>query len=152
MKAPVRLLQNVGSALPAAWIFAGVAVCSMLSGCIGNPFGSAQIDPRSPVAGEAAKALHSRGAFPKFADIPHRPSDVRPRAQYGAQAAQVEATRQTLEAATAPSTWTLTQTDSFEARAQQAAGPATPPGDPAMTAAFANALRKRATPPPPPKR
>jgi len=152
MKAPARLLHNTASPRATAGLFACAMAGALMAGCVGSPFREAKVDPQSPIADEATRALHAKGAYPRFRDIPAKPTDVRPKAQYGVAAAQIETVREQLEAATAPSTWTLTRTDSFAAAARQAAGPEIPAGDPAATAAFAEALRKRATPPPPPKR
>ena len=54
-----------------------------------------------------------------------------------------------------PNTWTLQggeTTNAFASQGRTAAGPELAPTDPAVTEAFARELRKRATPPPPPKR
>ena len=152
MKAPARLLQNLPRSRHVAGLLAAAGACALLSGCVGNPFDDARVDPKSPIAAEAQAAANTRRPFPRFTDIPPVPKDVRPRAQYGDEAAQVEATRDALFAATAPDTWTLNHSDSFADTARQAAGPEAAPNDPAATAAFAADLRKRATPPPPPKR
>ena len=151
MKAPVRLFANAPSGLSAARVLACTAACAVLAGCIGNPFDAAKVDPKSPIAKDVAAATRTERSYPSFTDIPPVPKDVRPKAQYGVQAAAVETTAAALDAATAPGTWTLQKSDTFANTARQAAGPDLPPVDPAVTEAFAKDLRKRATPPPPPK-
>jgi len=130
---------------------AAASGCMLLSACVGNPFEDAKVDPRSPVAGEVAKSVRPDAPYPTFAAIPPKPKDIRPRRQYGRAAEQVDQAAAQLERATAPSTWTLERTTDFAAAAQSAAGPQidTPPAG--ATEAYAAALRKRATPPPPAK-
>jgi hypothetical protein len=124
----------------------------VLSGCAGNPLQDAQVDPRSPIAAEVARAARANTRYPTFADIPKRPADVRPLSAYGRAADELESARGDLERATAPETWTLGDTEAFAARARREAGPEVPPPTRADTEAFAAELRKRATPPPPPQR
>jgi hypothetical protein len=143
--------MNAGYAPTAARLFACAGVSVLLAGCA-NPFASAKIDPQSPVVAEANAAAHPAGPFPRFTEIPPVPKDVRPKATYGAQATAILTTRDQLVAATDPNTWTLSNTAIFANTALSAAGPEQAPADPAATEAFARDLRKRATPPPPPKR
>lgn len=144
MKAPVRLFAFLGSC----------SVAATLSGCAGNVFAEAPVDPRSPVAADVARLAHADTAFPTFGSIPKMPDDVRPLAQFGVAVADAQAVRDQLDRETAPSTWSLTGTEAFAARAQIEAGPDAPPDaqDRKATEAFAAEIRKRATPPPPPKR
>jgi hypothetical protein len=148
MNALVRKMMTVGKSSTGC-LFLGVAsTAALLSGCAGFPIASVKVDPSSPVAGDVAKIASAQKSFPSFNDIPPAPTDVRPVRQYGERAAAVEAARDQLEAATAPSTWTLGNTQAFTAQARSQAGPdynATA----ADTEAFANTVRKRATPPPP---
>jgi hypothetical protein len=132
-------------------LLASAAACGLLCACVGNPFADAKVDPRSPIAGEVAKAVRPDAAYPTFAAIPPVPKDLRPRRQYGAAARQVDQAAAQVEQATADNIWSLSNTDTFAADAQRAAGPDQAAPQPADTEAFAAALRKRATPPPPAK-
>jgi len=151
---PVRSspFVNVRQSHRAARLVASVAACALLSACVANPFEDAKVDPRSPIAAEVAKSVRADAAFPTFRGIPAFPKDVRPHRQYGQQAAVIEREGQVLVAATADSTWTLTQSETFAGAVRDAAGPVLPPAQPADTTAFAKDLKARATPPPPPKR
>ena len=127
----------------------GVAgAAALLSGCVGDRIASVKVDPTSPVAPEVAKMARASTAYPSFSDIPPQPTDIRPPKVYGQRAKQLLAARDQLEAATAPNTWTLSNTQGFVSQTRSQAGPAYAP--PANTAeAFANTVRKRATQPPP---
>ena len=127
----------------------GAAACVALSGCVGNPFGDAQVDPNSPVAAEVARVANSNKPYPTFASIPAVPKDVRAPGQYGRDARAMTAARDDIEAKTAPETWQLTDTEGFAATARRDAGQEAAPTDTGATAAFANTQRQRATPPPP---
>lgn len=144
--------MNVRQSPLAAKLLVSAAACALLSACVGNPFEDAKVDPRSPIAAEVAKSVRADAAYPTFRGIPPVPKDVRPRKQYGLQAAQTELAAANLVAATADDTWTLNNTETFAAQARQDAGPELPPAQPADTAAFAKDLKARATPPPPPRR
>ena len=139
----------------AARLVACAGVCALTTGCVGNLLSETTIDPTSPIAGEAAKVAKTNAAFPKFSDIPAVPTDVRPPKAFGVAAAATVSTRDAIVRATEPNTWTLQggdTTNAFATQARTAAGPELKPADPAVTEAFARELRKRATPPPPPKR
>jgi hypothetical protein len=125
----------------------------MLSGCISNPFATAPVDPRSPIAAEVAKTARSDRPYPTFADVPPKPTDVRPLAAYGSAAQNDLNARTRLEQETAPGTWSLEATDAFAARAESAVGGAgsTATGANAGTEAFSREGQARATPPPSPK-
>ncbi|WP_374470459.1 hypothetical protein [Phenylobacterium sp.] len=124
---------------------------ALLSGCVGDVFSDAKVDPASPVAGEVAKLTRADGDYPSFREIPAPPKDVRPKRLYGQAADEIEQSRAALERDTAPSSWTLQNTDTFAAGARRAAGPDDAPAPARGTEAFAEELRQRATPPPPPK-
>jgi hypothetical protein len=128
----------------------------MTTACAGMGLSDTKIDPTSPVAADVGKMVKANAAFPKFSQIPPVPKDVRPPKAYGVAAAEVVKVRDELVAATEPNTWTLQSggdaTSAFAGQARTAAGPELAPTDPAVTEAFAKELRKRATPPPPPKR
>jgi hypothetical protein len=140
-----------------AWpakLAASAALCGLLGGCISNPFVDAQVDPRSPIAKEVAASVKPDAPYPSFAAIPPRPKDVRPVRQFGVAAAQVDTAAAQLAAETSDDKFSLQNTDTFAAEAQKAAGPEASPSQSqqaAETEAFAAALRKRATPPPPQK-
>jgi hypothetical protein len=127
----------------------GIAVvCALLTGaCVGNPFESAKIDPASPVAGEVARLARANSDFPSFSEIPPVPADVRPVRLYGQAAREARSARADLEQRTAPSSWTLQSTETFASGARAAAGAEEALGDPRATEAFAEDLRRRATPP-----
>ena len=129
--------------------FLTASAAGLLSGCIGNPFVDAKVDPTSPIAPDVARLTRQDARFPTFASIPKKPDDLRPVAQYGRTARQILAAGDALVAATAPSTWTLQGTDAFADKARQDAGPQLEPPKPGDAEAFARELRERATPPPP---
>lgn len=146
------LFVNIRRRQKAAKLLASVALWALLAACAGNPFEDAKVDSRSPVAKEVASSVRADASYPTFRGIPAAPKDVRPRRQYGQQAAAVERDAAALIAATADSAWTLTESESFAGSVRSAAGPQLPPAQPADTAAFAKDLKARATPPPPPRR
>lgn len=121
----------------------------IVAGCSSVPFTDAKIDPASPVAADVARMTRQDAKFPTFAGIPPKPKDLRPVAQYGADARQVMAAGDAVVAATAPSTWTLQGTEAFAERSREQAGPQIEPPKPGDAEAFARELRERATPPPP---
>jgi len=141
--------MTFGSGAAAARVAACVVV-SALAGCAANPFATAKIDPASPAAADVAKAADRKGPYPRFADIPPMPSDVRAPMAYGHAAAKIETARDELERATAPGTWALNDSLGFAASATARAGSDTAPGaqDTAASEALAKRLRDRATPPP----
>ena len=152
MNALDRKMMNAGEGSRAAR-FLGVAIASvLLAGCLGDQIASAKVDPASPIAAEVAKVATADKDFPNFNEIPPKPTNLRPVRIYGERARALEAARDEVDAATAPETWTLRETGAFESRARADAGPDL--GAPANTdtEAFANTIRKRATPPPPTKR
>lgn len=124
-------------------------VCVTLSGCVGNPFADAKVDPASPVAKDVTALTSAHAEFPKFASIPRKPDDLRPPARYGKEAASLELAAAQLIRDTAPETWTLQATDAFADTARRDAGPELAPPTAGDAEAFARSLRERATPPPP---
>lgn len=143
------LFVNARASPLAAKLVVGAAGCALLSACVGNPFEDAKVDPRSPIAAEVAKSVRPHAAYPTFASIPPAPKNVRPHAQYGQAAGRVEKDAANLIAETGDSSWSITNTDAFAAKAQADAGPVLPPVSPADTEAFARDQKARATPPPP---
>ena len=152
MNAPRRLFVNARAARKAAIVSFCAGGAGLLAGCVGNPFAEAQVDPASPVAAEVARVAKADAPFPSFADIPKVPTDVRPLRQYGMAADELERARTQIEQATAPQTWTLENTEGFASQARRAAGPELAAPNQADSEAYANELRRRATPPPPPVR
>ena len=152
MKPPGRLFVNVVRSSADARV--GLLGCAALlvSACVGNPFEDAQVDPRSPIAAEVTRVARANTDFPSFSEIPATPSDVRPMRMFRDAVRETEQVRAQIERETAPSTWTLQNTEGFAAAARRDAGPDIPPADPRDTEAYAAELRRRATPPPPPKR
>jgi hypothetical protein len=152
MYASAGLFSSRRDARPVAKLLASLTLCALTSACAGNPFQDTKVDPASPVAAEVAKAGRTNQAYPSFASIPAAPKDMRPARQYGREAEAVVGERTDLERKTAPETWSLNGTDDFAAKARVDAGQEAAPENAGQTAAFANTQRKRATPPPPPKR
>jgi hypothetical protein len=124
-----------------------VACAAIAGGCAGNPFDSAKIDPTSPVAGEVSRLARANSDFPSFSEIPPVPADVRPVRLYGRAAQKAREARTELEQSTAPSSWTLQSTEAFASGARSAAGAEPAPVTSGATEAFAEDLRRRATPP-----
>lgn len=125
----------------------------LLSGCATSPFGTAQVDPASPVAADVARMARATSDYPSFSEIPPLPADQRPLREFGRAADQLEMASAKLERETAPGTWTLTGTERFVSRAQAEVAPG---GDSeasttAASEAFARQIRERATPPPLPR-
>lgn len=146
MNAPRLIFPLPAKGAATLVILAGSA---LLSGCIGNPFKDAKVDPASPVAADVARLTRQAGGFPAFTDIPAAPKNERPVAQYGRDAGTIAAAGDELVRATAPETWTLKNTEAFAETARKQAGPQIEPPKPGDAEAFAKALRERATPPPP---
>jgi hypothetical protein len=143
LRQPLAILLRAG-------LLAGA--CGVVSGCIGDPFREAKVDPSSPVAPDVARMTSARARFPSFRDIPAASKDGRPLRLYGQAAKQLQLAAADLEQATAPSTWTLQGTEGFAEGARREVGPELPPVSPGATEAEVKALRERATPPPRPRR
>jgi hypothetical protein len=134
---------------------AGALMGLGLTACApGNLLSTGPVDPRSPLAGDVAALAHQNKTFPTFGSIPPEPKDVRARRAWGQSALQIEAAGHRLERETADNTWTLTGTEAFAGAALRQVGPAIsgPESTTAATEAYVRDMRKRATPPPPPKR
>ncbi len=151
MYAFARPFVNAQKSVAVARLAGCVLAGGMATACVGNPFSDVHVDPRSPIAGEVVKTARLNTDYPTFSEIPPVPKDIRPARLYGVQAAAADREREALERATAPDTWTLQATETFAGQVRQAAGPEAPV-TPMQSEAFAQELRKRATPPPPPKR
>jgi hypothetical protein len=101
----------------------------------------------------ACASSKSDGGYPTFASIPAAPTDVRAPAAWRNSVAGVSAAGAKLNAETAPSTFSLNNTEAFAEsmrRKLDAGGP--PVTDPAVSRAeadaFSRSIRARATPPP----
>jgi hypothetical protein len=143
---------KVGGSLRAARFLGGAAAAALLAamqaGCVGD-IASVKADPRSPVAADVARLATADKDYPRFRDIPVKPADAPPPELIADRARALEAERDQLDRATAPNTWTLSNTNAFAAKARTDAGPDL--GAPASsdTEGFAATARERATPPPP---
>lgn len=153
----VRREQIIRVPHAAAWtqaarLAAAAGAFALLGACASvNPFASAPIDPASAVAGDVARIGEVRRPFPKFSDVPSMPSDVRPLAQWGQAAEELRQAGARLEAETAPETWSLEASEAFSSRAAAVLDANGQGTGLTGTEAFAQRLRERATPPPPPR-
>ncbi len=131
----------------------GLTACATLAEL--EPGASARIDPRSAAAAQVEEALKHPGPRPTFAGIPDIPDDVRNSAAWRAAIEDQEAEGVYTRRNGAEDTWSLTATEAFEAQARAEANPlglhAPTDAEMAESAAYAAALRKRATPPPSPR-
>jgi hypothetical protein len=152
MNAHDRKTMNAGQSRTAARILGVAGAAALLAGCMGDAIANTKVDPASPIAPEVAKLATSDRDFPDFREIPPKPADLRPVRIYGERARALETARNEIDAATAPNTWTLQGTGDFASHARAAAGPDLGAPTNTGTEAFVNAVRKRATPPPPTKR
>lgn len=135
------------------------AASASLAACVTvpavEPYADAAVDPNSPAAGAIQAQAAAPGAFPTFEGIPETPTDVRGDDGWRMAVGEVEGDRMALLDATAPSTWSLTDSEGFAARMQAIIG--FDPGDvpsaaqAAETEAWAARMRARATPPPRPR-
>jgi hypothetical protein len=138
---------------------AGMAMgfAGLVSGCASMPkfhgyAEEAPVDISSPVANDVKAAMAHPGPYPKFADIPKLPRDVRPAAAWNRAVEATEADKAELERATAEIAARPVDTESFAqaARSQVVVPPADVPTAKtnAETAAYAKALRDRVKAPP----
>jgi hypothetical protein len=138
-------------------LFRGAALVGLLAGltaCISSPFAPPPADPNSPVAAAANAAAKDskQAATPRFIDIPAIPTDVRTPVEFKKAVGAEKVAADKLKRDTAPSTWTLSDTEGYATKARKIgkAPPADIPtdADRAATEAFAKAARDRATAPP----
>jgi hypothetical protein len=148
MNAPHRIFVNRPRISAVARLVCGLSAAALLSGCVGDEIASAKIDPSSPIAAEVKKLATQDKDYPSFNEIPPKPTDLLPPKVYGERAAALTVAGHELDAAAAPQTWTLNNTETFVARARGSAGPDFSTPAPTDTEAFASSARKRATPPP----
>lgn len=127
-----------------------MGAAAMLGACVSNPMANAPVDPASPVAKEVTAIANTERAYPRFSQIPKKPTDERPVRAWASATAEVQGVGKELARQTAPETWSLQNTESFAAQAQAAVGDE-PVSERAGgdTETFAREQRERATPPPP---
>ena len=103
--------------------------------------------PASPA--EMLARARLGGPFPNFCSIPPVPKDIPTAAAYKSQVVDVRLDGRLLERQTAPSTFSLGDTDAFSAAVRGEAAPPPPitTPDEGDTAAFVKAMRAKATPP-----
>jgi hypothetical protein len=139
----------VGAFAACGWALAGCDLPGRVAG-VGVP-----VDPSSPIAQDVIRASRTPGPYPKFADIPKVPTDVRPTSEWRADIKDMQQRQSTLQAEVAalpPLPSQTTEAFAGQKRAQISGAPASAaPADKQQTEAEARALRKRATPPPPPR-
>lgn len=129
-----------------------------LAACVSipnEPYANAAVDQDSSASAQIAAQAAQNAPFPTFGSIPQAPGDVRSVEGWNIAVQGTEAERARLLAETAPGTFSLTNTEGFIAamRGELAYDPAdVPPADQAaISAAWANKMRDRATPPPRPR-
>lgn len=134
---------------------AGLALSACASTTLTEPGAGVPVDPASPAAAAVAAAAAQPGEWPTFASIPEIPADLRTPGEWRAAVEDQETEGLNTARAAAEETWSLTATEAFAAdlRARANALDVRPPTDAeiAESEAYARALRKRATPPPPPR-
>ncbi|HYD46195.1 MAG TPA: hypothetical protein VEA79_13100 [Phenylobacterium sp.] len=136
--------MNVFRQAATATGFLALGACASVTG------GPAPIDPASPAAAQMQALLDKPAEQPKFVDIPPLPTDVRAPEAFADARSALEREGEALALATAPNTWSLEGTESFAARARADSSDGVAPSeqDRRATDAFADELRRRATPPP----
>jgi hypothetical protein len=148
----LRIWRTSGRLLFSA---AGLFVLGACASTRNEPYANAPVDGNSSAATQVAAAAAQNAPFPTFADIPQAPGDVRSVEGWNIAVNGTEAERARLLAETAPSTFSLANTEGFIAaeRAAIAYDPADVPSadQAAETAAWAKRMRERATPPPRPR-
>jgi hypothetical protein len=135
-------------------LFRGVALVGLLTGLSACVFTPPPVDPSSPLAAAANAAAKdsSHAKRPTFAEIPAIPTDIRKPVEFKKAVGAEKAAADELRRQTAPSTWTLTDTEAYATKARKTAKAPAPEAptdaDRAATEAFAKAARDRATAPP----
>lgn len=134
---------------------AGASLAACVTVPAVEPYADAAVDPNSPAAAAIQAQASAPSAFPTFEDIPQTPLDVRDAAGWSKAVGEVEGDRVALLNDTAPSTWSLSDSEGFAARMQALIDfdPADIPSaaQAAETEAWAARMRARATPPPRPR-
>ncbi len=153
MEGDTRIFWRAGRLALLTALGLGLTACAAVAEL--EPGAAAPIDPSSPAAAAVASAAAQPGEWPTFAGIPGIPADIRASAAWREAVADQEAEGLYTQRTAAGETWSLTATEEFAAgqRAQAAALDVRAPTDAeiAESEAYARALRKRATPPPPPR-
>jgi hypothetical protein len=130
---------------------AGLAGCNTLAK--NNYFLPGGIDQSSAAAAQVRAAQQAPGPYPKFAEIPNVPRDVRPISAWKATVTEALGEKRQVDAANAAYPYSLSDTQGF-VDAQHARIPAAEqaPSTDATSAAdaYAASVRARATKPPPP--
>lgn len=133
-----------------------VGVSAFAVGCVQvTTFQTKPVDASSPIAGDVTSAARANLAFPKFAEIPAAPTDMRTPSDWRKAVVVMLRDKAVIETLAEANPASLFDAEGFAKKARARA--AVKPGDatPAMTRedseAFAKALRERATPPPPPQ-
>ncbi len=113
------------------------------------------VDPNSPVAKDVLYASRHPGPYPHFTDIPEVPTDVRPVSEWRTAVLDLKQRKAVLDTQVAALPPVRTDTEAYAAthRAKAGVQPSEiPPLDAAqLTQSYAQSLRERATPPPPPR-
>ena len=137
---------------------AGLALAALLGGCAAprhNPFALGEVDSNSTVAAEVRAASASPGPYPRFANIPATPKDVRTYQAWKAAVLDEKTLKRDTDAEAAAIPFTLNNTETFAAatRARVLAqySQQAPADERAQAEAFAAQQAARATPPPAPK-
>jgi hypothetical protein len=125
---------------------ASLCACQLPSQVAG--FRTAAVDPASPVYQDVMKATQNPGPYPTFAAIPKLPTDVRPVPAWATAVASLKADRATLESDVVDMPPAPTDTESFAATARSEVQAPAAETTPEQTAADAQSLKARATPPP----
>lgn len=152
-----QITTSLTAARAARLLFVACATAG-LAGCIlpakMRGMNDLPVDPKSPVAQEVINASKHPGPYPKFADIPPTPTDVRPPQAWRAAVLDLKAKKAVLDAQVADLPPPATDTEAFAAQKRGQAESDLRAGAPdaaQQTEAYARTLRERATPPPPPK-
>jgi hypothetical protein len=147
-------LRTIRCLRPLALALAAGCATSACAGVSKLDFGSrATVDPSSPLAAEVQAASRAKEAYPRFADVPPAPTDVRPASAWSRNIYDTLQLRRQQSALAALYPQTLFGTDAWaKATRAEAVAPPTPREAAAVeapTEAYAKSLRERATPPPP---
>src|SRR5271168_2366403 len=131
---------------------------TLTAGCVSLPkrysFGLGGVDPNSTVAAEVNAASRSTGRFPRFADIPVKPTDVRPETSWKTAVLAEQGLKTYVQAQSTAIPFTLNGTGAWATAERAKISPVlsgqAPADARAQAEAFAAAQAARATPPPPP--
>ena len=150
-KALIRCLLVLNAAALCGGVLAGCTLPSRMAG-----LSEAPVDPSSPVAQDVIRASRHPGPYPRFADIPATPTDLRPATGWRDAIQNMQQQQATLGAQIAALPPVAPDTsEAYAAETRGRLGPApsevAPPDARQQTEAEAQALRERATPPSPPR-